>query len=278
MTETNLTVLPPDETEYTLLNPENMAQMMDVFQQNVGSDGISSLDLPRIKVAAGDTQVFKLQGLQGDETEKQLEGIILAWRKGRLYWKEDPNQPGARIKRPPDCVSKDAVTGEGDPGGECALCPYAKFGSNPKGGRGQACKQIRQLLLVRPGESLPYLIAVPPTSLKPASQYFLMLWSRQVPFWAVTTKLQLDLVRNADGIEYSKIQFSLGRRLSPQEKGVLQPYQEKMSGLLSPMALDAGDYDRVDDDAAEPRSAPRSWREQQERQARQAEGKPKPPF
>jgi len=248
MPKNDLTVRPEDN-EYALLQPETMQHMLTVFQENLGTAGAASLDLPRIKAPSGGSLLWSIQTLDGEETAKQIEGIVLAWRPGRLYWAKARNEGGG--KKPPDCISRDGFTGVGNPGGECNLCPFAKFGSSPKGGRGQACKQVRQLLLVRPGEVLPSLIAVPPTSLRAASQYFLMLASRQLSFWTVSTKISLEKASNEDGIEYARMTFRLGRLLSADEQRLLRPYQERMRSILNPLALDAADYE---DGAAEEES------------------------
>jgi len=251
MAEQNLTVLPPEETEYPLLNPANMQNMLDIFRANVGSQGVSTLDLPRIKCTPGGGTIWVVKTLTGDESAKEIEGIILSWRTGRLYWQKTRNEGGG--KKPPDCVSKDGYIGVGNPGGTCADCPYSKFGSSQKGGRGQACKQIRQVLIVRPGEALPYLLTVPPTSLRGISQYFLMLWGRQVPYWGVTTKITLQPATSEGGDDYAKMQFAMGRMLNAQEVGVLKPYQARMSEMLAPMTVDTADYEVDDELVSKPR-------------------------
>jgi hypothetical protein len=241
--------------------------MLTVFKKNIGNSPLSTLDLPRIKVAPGKLLLWELTG---DETEREIEGIILAWRQGRLYWKQAPDEPGAK-KKPPDCTSQDGFTGIGDPGGECMKCPYAKFGTAQKG-RGQACKQIRQLLIIRPGLALPYLLAIPPTSIRPAMQYFMLLYSRLIPYWGVVTKIKLEKAENEAGIAYGKMVFSLDRVLTPQEQDVLLPYQEKMEQLLAPLAIVSADYDTAEEPAGPQglRSYPRLDRQPGARRRRRA--------
>src|SRR5215471_15425885 len=227
MTEKNLSVIRPDELgpEYPLLRPGAMNELVELFQDNLGQAGLSTIDLPRVVVPAGGALSFMIQTPDGEEPAKEVEGIVLAWSPGRIYWKKALGEGGGR--KPPDCISTNGIVGVGDPGGKCADCPFAQFGSASKG-KGQACKQIRRLLIVRPGEILPHLVSVPPTSLKAASQFFLMLLGRQIPYWAISTRIRLERASNEDGIAFARMQFFIGRRLTPEEMGVVRPYHKQM--------------------------------------------------
>jgi hypothetical protein len=246
---TALTQVAPPEAQaeiiqpYPLLRPGYVSGLLEVLRDNVGQAGIQALDLPRIKVPSGDSIMWKILTLEGEESAKTIEGIILAWRTGRLYWKKALAEGG---RQPPDCTSRDGFVGIGDPGGPCAQCPYARFGSSTKG-KGQACKQIRQLLLVRPDEVLPCLLSVPPTSLKSASQYFMALLARAIPYWGVITKISLEKATNENGIIYAKMTFAGGKLLSAQERITLAPFHNQMQDMLSPGIIDARDY-QVEDD------------------------------
>jgi hypothetical protein len=239
MDDKTLAVTRPAAADYPLLG-SNKNDLLEIFRDNLGDAGLSSLDLPRIKVPSGGSLSWNVRNAEGEEESvKELEGLVLAWRPGRLRWKKAMGEGGGR--KPPDCTSTNGFIGIGDPGGECSLCPYAKFGSSAKG-HGQACKQIRQLLIVRPGEVLPHMISIPPTSLKPCAEYFLMLFGRSTPFWAVTTKLRLEKSVNEDGIEYAKVRFAQGRVLTQAEREELRPFHEQMKTILAPMAIDVSDY------------------------------------
>ena len=50
--------------------------------------------------------------LTGEESRESLDGIIVAWTPSRAYWEGD-----FAGSEPPQCASRDAITGEGDPGG-----------------------------------------------------------------------------------------------------------------------------------------------------------------
>jgi hypothetical protein len=239
-----------EETNYPLLKPAAMKQMLGVYQDNIGPYQISSFELPRIKCPAAGSTVWKLDTPDGDEILRELEAIILSWRQARAYWKISLNDGGSQ--KPPDCSSKDGFFGVGDPGGRCGDCPLAQFGSSTRGGRrGQACKQMRQMLILRPGESVPYFLSVPPTSLRACVQYFLGLASRGVSHWETVTKIRLEKTKNADGTEYSRMIFIAGPRLTGQEQDLMRPYRERMQALLAPIEVVATDYSVVAPSPAE---------------------------
>ena len=45
------------------------------------------------------------------------------------------------------------------------------YGSAKDGGRGKACKNMRQLYLLRSGEYMPLLVSLPPTSIRPFKEF-----------------------------------------------------------------------------------------------------------
>jgi hypothetical protein len=149
------------------------------------------------------------------------------------------NEGGGKSR--PDCRSSDSIVGIGDPGGDCYSCPLAQFGSAPRG-TGQACKQVRQMLVVRAEQVLPDLIPVPPTSIQNSKDYLLKLTAARLPYWGVITRFRLERTTNEAGIAYAKITFSLGRKLEEREKQLLRPYHEMMASLIEPLEVDNSDY------------------------------------
>jgi hypothetical protein len=238
---------PEIEEPYALLRLGDISGLLDTLRDNVGAAGIQTLDLPRIRVTPGGSTHWVIATLEGEESAKNVEGVILGWRPYRIYWKRAMKEGGGKL--PPDCTSEDGVVGIGDPGGVCATCSFSKFGSSQKG-KGQACKQIRQLLLVRPYEVLPCLLSVPPTSLKPCQQYFMTLFSRGIPYWGVVTRIGLEKATNEDGMPYSKMTFSGGRILTSAERTILAPFHNQMQDMLVPGVIDARDYTIEEDNQA----------------------------
>lgn len=185
--------------------------------ENVGDQGLKPFDLDRVKVPAGGGTSWEVPSLKGPQNLSVLNGIVVAFRDVRSYWKE----AFSGGSQPPDCQSPDGRTGIGAPGGSCAVCPLAQFGTAVKGdgkaAKGQACRQMRLLLFLREDAMLPMLVIVPPSSVKPAKQYFLRLAGEALPYYGVTTNLRLEKAKSGDGITYSQIAFSMGRQLEPGE-------------------------------------------------------------
>ena len=208
----------------------DLAEIREAVQTNVGEAGLSSSDFERIKVPSGGGTAWSVQGLDGEEMLKELSGIIIAWRDTRAYWSMSMEE--AEGTMPPDCYSMDARTGTGKPGGDCHTCALGKFGSDPKGGDGQACKLIRQLFLVREDNLLPEIVNLPPSSVKPARQYFLRLASKGVPCYSVITKLVLEKTKNGQGIVYSKAALTAGGRLTPEQATRAKQYAAMIDPFL----------------------------------------------
>ena len=213
---------------FVIFNTE-IADIREAMNVNVGDAGLTAGDLERIKIPAGGGTTWTIQGLDGEEMLKELSGIIIAWRDTRAYWSGPMDESDGNM--PPDCYSLDARIGIGKPGADCHKCAMAEFGSDPKGD-GQACKLIRQLFLIREDNLLPEVVSLPPTSLKPARQYFLRLASKGVPCYSVITKLALEKTKNTQGIVYAKAALTSGGRLTPEQTQRAKEYAALIDPFL----------------------------------------------
>jgi hypothetical protein len=213
---------------FVIFNTE-IADIREAMNVNVGDGGLNATDLERIKIPGGGGTAWTIQGLDGEEMLKELSGIIIAWRDTRAYWSVPMEESDGNM--PPDCSSLDARTGEGEPGGNCHKCPNAEFGSGSKG-EGQACKLVRQLFLVREDNLLPEIVHLPPSSLKPARQYFLRLASKGVPCYSVITRIALEKTKNGQGIVYAKAALTSGGRLTPEQTKRAKEYAAMIDPFL----------------------------------------------
>jgi len=215
---------------HTDLNTINAA-----ISTNIGTGGLSEFDLPRIKMPAGGGLQWAVPTLEGEAMEPSIEGVIVLARDTRAYYSQPISETGG--SQPPDCWSADGAAGCGKPGGACLACPLAQYGSAP-GGRGQACKQIKQLFVLRGSLLLPEVVTLPPTSLKAAKQYLLKLTSQGVPYYAVVTRIGLERTKNAQGIAYSRAVLAFVRRLAPEEVERAREYHEMLKPLVQRMTVD----------------------------------------
>lgn len=224
---------------YPLLEtPEAMQKIMRLIDENLQGQRFDVLQLPRIKIMR-DGGMFQIETAAGTETAQTLTGVITAFRQARIYW----GRPYTGSKERPSCTSMDGFTGQGKPGGNCTECPYAQFGTarNLDGsqGAGQACKELRQMLVLLPGQMLPHRLDVPPTSIQQFQKYSLNLTYAGAAYWGVTTKLALEMAPTTSGIPVPRVSFKLYSRLNNDQTKLLEPYHDRMRGFLKPMSVDA---------------------------------------
>ena len=241
------------ESEYPLMDSgEAIQNVLGLIDMNLGAQSFSALHLAPIKVPAGGARDFLVEGAADADSRREIQAVIVAFRQTRAFWKRMYGT-GWGGKKPPDCTSVNGFTGVGDPGGECLQCPYAQFGTatNADGSRGagQACKDMRQLLLVLPGQLLPHVLNLPPTSIRNFLQYSLHLVSSGVPFWGVVTRLTLETASSAGGINYSRVRFQMVRRLEAEQTRRMEPYHQRMRRLLEPALVEADSYEIVEEEA-----------------------------
>ena len=222
----------------------DLAAIHAAISTNIGTGGLTEFDLPRIKIPAGGGLQWPVPSLEGETMESVIEGVIVLARDTRAYYSQPLSEGGGN--QPPDCFSADGTTGAGKPGGTCMTCPLAQYGSAP-GGRGQACKQIKQVFVLRGSLLLPEVISLPPTSLKAAKQYLLKLTSQGIPYYSVVTRVGLERTKNKQGIAYSRTTFTFVRRLTPDEVHIAQEYHEMLKPLVQKMTVDL-DASEVRDD------------------------------
>lgn len=200
------------------LSEQEVTEFQEAWDANITGGGIGVSDLDRIKMVGGGSTQWLVPSIKGEEPTPRIEGVIVFAKDRRAYWKsKDPNN------EPPDCSSIDAQTGEGDPGGKCAECPLAKFGSD---GKGQACKQMRELFMLRGDAMLPQIVSLPPTSLDAARKFFVKLQSNRIPYFGALVQIELEKAVSTQNKPYAEAKFTHVRTLTPQERDRVVQYQE----------------------------------------------------
>lgn len=236
--------LVPVKLEQYAVMEHGIDTVLDIMQENC-SDGISINNLERIKMPSGGGASWETVSLDGEvENIPTIEGVIIHKMRQRVYWKESFDETGGGV--PPDCASKDARIGQGNPGGVCSQCPLSQYGSARKGDkdlRGQACQERVILFVLRPGSLLPTIISAPPTSLKEVDSYMVRLAGAAKPFYGVITLFSLVKEKNKDGIAYAKIQPKLGQALSREEVAKIKPLKDIIAAAAGIVIVD--DYSEV---------------------------------
>ncbi|HOV80375.1 MAG TPA: hypothetical protein PK728_09765 [Bacillota bacterium] len=220
-----------------LCQPEEQKELLEVMQANFGED--VPIDFPRIKIPSGGGLTFEVPGEEESEPVKELVGVILDHYRVNAYWADEYAGAGA----PPTCSALDAENGKGNPGGNCKTCPMNDWGSDAKGGRGKACKNIRRIYILTEGEMLPYLIALPPTSLEDFNVYMRRLTSKhKVPYYGALSRAKLYKTQNKDGITYSAVAWSFAGALSPQDRAAMKNYAASLKSAMRTAQIEGIEY------------------------------------
>jgi len=243
-----------ENREFAILkaNPETLSA---IIAENVGSEGLTPFDLDRIKIPSGGGIAWTLPTRNGEVPAKSFEGVIIFHKLGRAYWQEGMEESGGGS--PPDCTSDDGQIGIGTPGGQCAKCPLAQFGSDPKGGRRQACKQMKQLFIMRDESLLPVVLTLPPTSLAAAKEFMLRrLAAYGRPFWSVLTRFSLEKDKNKAGIEYAKVNLEVVCDLSPEQSEFFKALKQQLEPTLRQVQITQEDYINTEEESEQVEEVP----------------------
>lgn len=232
-----------DGAKYLALSGDNGA-LQEALTENVGEDQLSEFDIDRVRMPTGGGTTWEVPTLEGVTSTQEIEGIIIAWFNRRAYWAG--KYSGGN--EPPQCSSLDGVTGVGDPGGDCAQCPFAQFGSsqNPESPNAQACKQVRQLFVLTPEAMLPTVITLPATSLKPIRSYMFRLTSASIPHTGIITKFSLEKDKSATGYDYAKVVLTAGERLSVEARDKVREYATALMPAFQRVQVIATDVAEVE--------------------------------
>lgn len=216
----------------------------------------------RIKMPAGGLGVFTLS--DGDVLPP-FTGVIAVAQMARAYW---PGKDSNGL--PPLCSSPDGVEGWFNPGAPenqvrealaqttrhaaiaylgdhdgpfpCATCPLSGWGS--AGGRGQACKSLRRLLVLVDGWTAPAVLTLPPTSTKVFDQFASARASRGGrAYFSCKTRFELDKRNNTQGIAYSVVKLTAAGELSDPELAAVMGLRAKYAELVRSMAIEAAEYE-----------------------------------
>lgn len=219
----------PDVVSDAAFSGEDLAEDMDGLQ----------LSFQRVKIPAGGALQFEIPGDDPENPDyaKYLEGVILYNHASGAYWQEGSEYDENTT---PLCSTVDGKVGIGEPGGACAICPFNQFGTG-KDSKGKACKNMRVLYLLRDGDYLPIQLTLPPTSIRPYSDFYSMVFApkRRATYGSV---VQIGLKRMDNGNLYSVATFKKlydfsGEKLV-QVKACADSFREQIKMMLQQRAAD----------------------------------------
>jgi hypothetical protein len=166
----------------------------------------------------------------GEEALKMIEGIIVDHHAIRALFSKPIGEGSDKV--PPDCSSRNGIAAEEGGIGQsedgkiklqCKKCKYNAWGSYnkyikpDKESNRKACNERHRVFILRSGEILPTLVAIPATSIGNLQEYMTKIVTKGKHYSSIITGISLEKTNNKDNIEYSKAVF---KRLSdvPQEK------------------------------------------------------------
>lgn len=197
-------------------------------------DGLQ-LTMQRVKIPGGGNLQFEIRSDDPDnpDYERKLVGVILYHHLANAYWPEGSEYDD---NVPPFCQSFDGKQGYGEPGGVCAACAFNQFGSTANGS-GKACKNMRQIYLLRSGEYLPLQLSLPPTSLRPFNDFMnLAFVARRRPSYSAIVEIGLKRAESG-GYTYSVATFRKVRDLTGEDLAAVKSYsanfKEQVKSLLA---------------------------------------------
>ena len=193
------------------------------------------LTMQRVKIPGGGNLQFEIRSDDPDnpDYERKLVGVILYHHLANAYWPEGSEYDD---NVPPFCQSFDGKQGCGEPGGVCAACAFNQFGSTANGS-GKACKNMRQIYLLRSGEYLPLQLSLPPTSLRPFNDFMnLAFVARRRPSYSAIVEIGLKRAESG-GYTYSVATFRKVRDLEGEGLAAVKSYaanfKEQVKSLLA---------------------------------------------
>ena len=222
------TALANASTPFAGLTPGS--RQMAIIEANLEGEGISEMDLTKVKTPAGGGTTWEIDNQGNIETSPEIVGILVAIGKRGLLWPYD--EIG---EEPPVIVTNDLVTGyrvSDKLGGvdPAALDQYrigdrrydwARLSEGPefgpksgKGGVGKRVKESRTLAILRDGDVWPVLISIGPGSLGT-----FMPFLKKLPcfHYEAVIGLKLQKEKSKSGVTYSMIVPRLVSQLTEEQ-------------------------------------------------------------
>jgi hypothetical protein len=134
-----------------------------------------------------------------DSPATAIEVVLLKGNKGvsKVYYAKG-YQEGTEDQKP-DCYSNEGVKPEDNSKNpqskQCSTCAHNQWGSKigDNGGKGKACQDSKRLAIAAAGLiNDPYLLRVPPASIKALSEYAAALQKRNLHYSQVVTKIAFE--------------------------------------------------------------------------------------
>lgn len=223
------------------MDPELLAELEDELADLDEGGGI---ECRRIKMPSGGALAFEVEGEDGDvDYVKEIQGVILFTHRVNGYWSRALGDGEGNAA--PDCSSMDGKAGINNATGECISCescPLNQYGSDPKGGEGKACKNMRRVYLMTSGDPNCYLLTVPPTSIRDVNKKLRALLTSGTPYIGMVVSIKLTKETNKGGVDYAKITLNKAGLLPAGVVAQAKELRRQMKDKFKEMSINATEY------------------------------------
>lgn len=217
-------------------------EFREFLAETLAGETLSVTDLTRIKVPAGGATTWQYEDIDGEQTPKKINGVIVSQNFQRAYWAKDFSKRKEGDDPSPDCMSVDAIAPEKDRRDAegnvrpvmaevCDECPLSQWDS-AESGYGQACKKTKRVFVLLEGSMLPVMVIVPPASLKAMRTYVLGLANQGKTVTDVISEFTLIKEKSAGGIDYSQIMVRKSDNLSKENAKRMKEYSRLITPVL----------------------------------------------
>jgi hypothetical protein len=207
-------------------------------------DGIT-VQFDQVKIPSGGGTAWELPNPDDPKDPgiaKEIAGVIVDHYRCNAWWEGEYGGGNT----PPDCSSMDATTGIDKQGQahNCGPCPHNQYETDPKGGKGKACKNMHRVYLLQDSEdTFPLLVTIPPTSLKNFANYLgKRVVSRGLRSFDVITKLTLSKAESTDKKPYSQVNFAVTGVIDPVLREGMKAYSVSIRTITRQMMITTADY------------------------------------
>ncbi|MCD8196474.1 MAG: hypothetical protein LUE24_04815 [Lachnospiraceae bacterium] len=244
---------------YEGMDEDLMAELQDEMADFEDDGGIACRT---IKLPSGGGLAYIVQGDEdGDEDYlKEIQGVIVFSHQMNAYWPNAFGQSNNQEDKIPACSSMDGKTGYWPATGElrnCDTCPLNQYGTDVRGGKGKACKNMRRIYLMRDGDPNFYLLTVPPTSIKEVNrQMRKIMASKGIPYTGLVVSFKLAKATNGNGIDYSTIVMEKKGTLPPATMSLAGEMRRQIKTKYKEMSISLDDYATVPAAGSETTAAP----------------------
>lgn len=215
---------------YHCMGNEDSLSLSDIIADSLDGVQMTLFDLDIVKVPGGGNTSFDIE----EADKSKIEGIILHILDMRSYWDKESGDEDGAMNSPPDCSSYGGIVGYGTPGGKCATCQYAAFGSGKNGG--QKCKHMKLVFLAKEGSFLPVAIKFPPTSLNAIKAYTLSMikaGKKRDDYSCVFSLKKVDKTKTTPA--YSVIEMSEGKKIPAEYAPAVKTAKEQAAKFIEVM-------------------------------------------